>query len=50
MLDGLLTQAGIIDEVTVIIVEKELAGWKRQQQLSGNGGDFDTSHLDILQN
>lgn len=31
------------------VIDKELVEWKRKQQLAGNGGDFDTNYLDIIQ-
>lgn len=43
----------IINTVSALvdrIVDKELIVFKRNQQLAGNGGEFDTSHLDVLQN
>lgn len=31
------------------MIDTELLSWKRNQQLAGNGYDFDIGHLDILQ-
>lgn len=50
IVDYLKQNCQTINEAVSIVFDKQLVDWKRNQQLAGNGQEFDTSHLDILQN